>query len=186
MNRRRLISSTIGAWTIAIGLFCFPGCSSDDAHRAATPAPGSILTPDLGDVRNSGPSDSRRRKGDNSPERVVRKVVNGGLGGEITNGRYKVVFSPGAFTGLKTITLTNEGMVDGRCSVQPEGLYFNAPVLLSIDLTGMDQDSPYASIEWWDPHAYEWIDLGASYDPATHVVSLNLYHFSSYRPRAGW
>lgn len=117
---------------------------------------------------------------------VVSQVIDGAVGGVITNGRYIVRLSPGAFTGQRTIEVVDPHAEDLRCVLYPEGLYFDAPVSVEIDLTGTGADVPGMTVEWWDPVGEAWVDMGGQYVAPEHSVVCPLEHFSAYRPRAGW
>ncbi len=117
---------------------------------------------------------------------VVSQVIDGSLGGVITNGRYLLRISPGAFAGVRTIEVVDPHAEDLRCLLYPEGLHFDAPVRLAIDLSGTDADVPGMTVEWWDPVGEAWMDMGGEYVAPEHAVDCPLQHFSAYRPRAGW
>ena len=183
-------SSAITRWAGAIlGLGLFVGC----AHEGGAPsAPESSESPSVSsELRDFGWGTvaSGKRGSDRLPAPTpitVRQRIKGADGGEVVNGRYRLWFAPGAFTGTETITITDPGTADGQCVLGPEGLHFSALVTLTIDVNGTVFDSPVVTIEWWDPTAASWVDMYGLYSAYSHNVYIVLPHFSTYRPRAGW
>jgi hypothetical protein len=113
--------------------------------------------------------------------------INGKDGGVISFGRYVLTFPPGAFNGTKTITVESDDAGDVECCLYPEGLKFDAPVQLTMNLASSSGDSPGSTIYWHDPIADAWVDIHGVYAPGTHSVSAQLEHFCDYRTgRVGW
>lgn len=114
-------------------------------------------------------------------------MVDGSVGAQLVVGRFTLLIPPGAFEGSRQITVedVNNGFVE--CHLYPEGLQFDAPVTLTMDLTNSSADGTDATIYWLDKRADFWVDLGGTYAAADHKVWVQLEHFSEYRGgRAGW
>jgi len=159
------------------------GCGSSDRDGVFSPVAGEIGDRAAAREEQSASSDVAP---DQREAKSVKKLMKGGSGGEVANGRYKVSFAEGAFPGEQPITVTNPKQPNGQVRLGPHGLAFSAEVTLSIALGGTVWDSPAATIDWWDPSAGVWVDMNGVYDPATRTVTAILPHFSVYRPRAGW
>lgn len=167
------------------------GCGSDSMGPDLT-GPSDLSSPlSARSDGAQGPVDSGKKKKGQETQKApqsstVTKVIDGATGGEVVNGAYKVWFAPGAFAGSQTITLTDTKSGDGSCILGPEGLHFLRPVILTINVEGTLYDSPFVTIEWYDPSAAAWVDIYGVYSDYTHTVYAYLAHFSQYRPRAGW
>jgi hypothetical protein len=114
-------------------------------------------------------------------------TVDGSVGAELVVGRFTLLIPAGAFEGSRQITVedANNGFVE--CHLYPEGLQFDVPVTLTMDLSGSSADRTDATIYWLDKRADFWVDLGGTYVTADHKVWVKLAHFSEYRGgRAGW
>lgn len=111
-------------------------------------------------------------------------VVVGEFGGIVTNGTQRVTIPPGAFSGVKVITVVSNITSPRFVELYPEGTTFDAPVTLTMSVAGTGADMPGTTIFWWDPSASTWVDMGGAYNNRTHTVSTTLTHFSTYR--AGW
>jgi hypothetical protein len=117
------------------------------------------------------------------------KVIDGLLGGTVTNGRYSVEIPAGAIDGSGKVSLVmvdpNKMIVD--LSITPLSLNsFSVPVTLVADTRGLALTEPL-TIYYYDPVQRKWIDLGATRDPNTGRLTVKLYHFSRYATgKAGW
>jgi hypothetical protein len=121
-----------------------------------------------------------------SAEASVTQLISAAAGGEIRNGRYRVVFPAGALGADTNITVHDLGNGCVMCELLPHGITFKVPVLLEMDLTGLA--SPTAidlGIFWYNTTTGLWEDQGATY--AGSVLQVSLGHFSTYAGgRAGW
>jgi hypothetical protein len=116
----------------------------------------------------------------------VSQMIDGSLGGQVSNGRFTLLVPAGAFPGTRIITIATSAVDELQCELYPEGLQFAVPATLAIDLTGtgLDED-PAATVLWYDPNTANWVDMNGALD--VHSVRAALPHFSIYRGhRAGW
>lgn len=169
------------------------GCGQNSSPDPAAPGAGApasqfFLAPDnapvpatLGTAGSKGTAPAAAA----SPTAIT---VDGAAGAVLTAGRFRLTIPPGAFEGTRTIRLEPGTGTYIECRLYPEGLTFDVPVTLSMDLDGTtgatDRD---ATIYWHDPVAGSWVDIGGTYTSADRSVSAPLEHFSDYRAgRAGW
>lgn len=122
--------------------------------------------------------------------RLVSNVVDGVVGGSVSNGNWQVVVPPGAFDGSGTISASvpsgQPAMVD--LSISPAGLnHFDVPVQLTYKLRSLDELANSA-IVWWDPSANVWREVPSTVDSTALTRTAALSHFSTYgcTSRAGW
>ena len=190
MTARALQRALVAGFVIASMLVT--GCGSGDRQVLG---PNGTETPSTAEANGTGQDASSGLIGSlggllgsvtQGALHLVGGLVNGLTGGVLTNGRYKVTFAPGAFSGNQYITVTDLGRSDGQVELGPHGLTFSDTVTLEIDLRNTQWDSPHATIEWYDPSTGQWVDMQGTYNPSTHKVKVDLPHFSAYRPRAGW
>lgn len=111
---------------------------------------------------------------------AVSRLINGLLGGKVQNGRYTLEFKPGSFNGLLRISIVDLGRERPGCDLFPEGVLFERPARLTVDLRGTPFDDGNVTVYWFDPATREWVDVGGVYSPATHSISTELEHFSTY------
>ncbi len=190
MLTHRRLSASLGMLAALVGLSLFAGCGSD----SSMPTGAESMIGSGSSHESSAASDdvSAGKTGKTTtlktlpPPILVSRVINGATGGEVVNGRYKVWFAPGAFTGSQTITISDPQKDDGEVVLGPEGLTFSAPVILTIDIKNTKYESPFVTIEWWNPSTAVWVDMLGLYNADQGTVSTMLRHFSIYRPRAGW
>jgi len=122
--------------------------------------------------------------------RLVGRVVDGLLGGSVSNGNWTVVIPPGAYTGSGTVSLSVPNAQPALCdiSISPASLNgFDVPVQLSYKLRSLDELANSA-IVWWDPEARLWRVIESTADSTTLTRTAPLLHFSQYGcvSRAGW
>ena len=192
MLHLRRVSVSLGLLAALLGLGFLAGCGSDSSMPTGLESiSGSASSHDPGAIPFNVSAGKSGKSGKLTPPPppspiVVSKAIDGAVGGEVVNGRYKVWFAPGAFTGTKTISITDPQTADGQCVLGPEGLEFSRLVILTIDVNGTLYDSPFVTIEWWNPSTALWVDMAGIYSASQHSVYTVLRHFSTYRPRAGW
>ena len=117
----------------------------------------------------------------------VTVTIDGSKGGSLALGRYSLTVPAGAFPGTENITLevANNGYVE--CHLYPEGLTFDVPVLLTMDLQATVGNDRGATIFWHDTTTDTWVDQSGVYRLLDKTVTAELHHFSDYRAgRAGW
>jgi hypothetical protein len=172
----------IALLAVSLGL---AACSQDSGRDLAAPTSsdeGPVPAGDADAVVWEGPqADQGMALG--ILRTVVRKVtelVNGLLGGTVRNGRFQLDFPPGSFLGILPVTIFDLGRSTPTCDLFPEGLLFQRPVRLTIDVRGTEFDNDDSTILWWDPDREEWIDVGGHYSPERHTISTELEHFSTY------
>jgi len=191
MNPQRPIALILAGILVASVALLLPGCSSERSrNELSSPAPSSdeqfyrVLEP-AGDVAPQ----ARSARAVEVLEEIGTKVefFQGQKGGVIHLGRLTLTVPPGALRGPQNIRMDVLGNGYVETNLFPEGLTFETPALLEMNLRGTDFDGGDATIYWYDPAAGAWIDLHGTYDPKTHKVSAEIPHFSSYRSgRAGW
>jgi hypothetical protein len=115
-------------------------------------------------------------------------LIDGSVGGAVALHEYSLSVPAGAFEGTLEVKVEDPDNGFVECKLYPEGLAFDVPVTLTMDLSSIAiADGESATIYWWDPSAGVWVDMHGTWDPATRTVSAQLPHFSDYRGgRAGW
>ena len=116
------------------------------------------------------------------------QTIDGGQGGHVGVGSYRVDVPPGAFVGKATITITQPDPTMLKCelSISPASANkFLVPVILTVKLPNstalVDQNF------WYDNSASLWCLISTSPDAATLTLHSQLWHFSTYATgRAGW
>lgn len=169
------------------------GCSTEPLSR---PSP-----PQMGDprfVQELPPSPEALVQGrllppnpvpDGPVDGTTTLVIDGSAGGALSCGRFALIIPPGAFRGTEAITIEHTSDLYVECKLGPEGLQFDVPVTLVIDLANTSGDAGDATVYWYDPNPLLtlWVDIGGAYDPVTHTIATELAHFSTFRPgRTGW
>jgi len=114
------------------------------------------------------------------------KIV-GGIGGTLTNGRWRVTVPDGAVTGDATVSLgvVNQGSLTCQLEIAPASLnhFDTTPVTLTVDCSGVqpNQLRDY-TIFWLDPSTNQWVPVaGSTVNLTNRTVSAPLKHFSTYR-----
>jgi len=123
---------------------------------------------------------------------IVGTIVQlvGPAGGKIKNGPIELDIPEGALDEwmLITVSLPAGGPLYGVFG--PDGLEFNVPVTLSVDLDEVIVIGDEANLTWYwlDPATLSWVDIGATLEPTEHKLETEITHFSIYQPggRAGW
>jgi hypothetical protein len=113
------------------------------------------------------------------------RLVKADKGGSLKYGRYTLTFPAGALTQDTYITIREPGTGYMMCDLEPEGIHFNQPVDLEVDLknTGITGDG--WTIFWWNPVTGLWEDQNGTF--SGDKVNAALRHFSRYAPgKAGW
>lgn len=207
MKRREFFNPVMAAGLAAIALLLIAGCGSDRASGPIGPDPVSdepgFLSPGDGAAPAVvlGRGDNGRGKelvpgsGPSNFVFVLNRAtarIDGAVGGTLTCGRFQLTLPPGAFAGNRVITILDTSWPFVECRLLPEGLQFDVPVTLAVDLRNTTGDSPTTTVFWFDPSQplNSWVDVGSSYVAASHLVVTQLHHFSTYRPgsggRVGW
>lgn len=157
-----------------------PGAGGSSSQFFLAPE-GSLAPAALGTAGTKGTAPSAAA----SP---TTATVDGSAGAVLTAGRFRLIIPPGAFEGTQTIRLEPGTGTYVECRLYPEGLAFDVPVTLSMDLSGTTGATDRnATIYWYDPVAGSWVDVGGTYTLVDRSVSTPLEHFSDYRAgRAGW
>lgn len=123
--------------------------------------------------------------------------IDGGQGGEVQVGRFRVIVPPGAFAGNATITITipDPSVVSCQLGISPpEANGFAVPVSLVADCAGVTNvDLANCGTLWYDPSADLWRTVsGTAVDLQNSTVTAKLPHFSEYgiadllEGKAGW
>lgn len=185
--KRRIVSS-IPWLPIALTLALATGCAREriaSAPEEPEPAGPVFIRETVPRDPHPTPQNDGGDDDEGDDDDRVTKWINGSVGGRIENGRFSVTFAPGAFAGNRRIELIDSTEEYLECELFPEGIYFNAPVTLTVDLEGTTGDDYSTTVYWNDDET--WVDVGSWYSSGEHTVSTDLDHFSEYRPgRAGW
>jgi hypothetical protein len=198
VSRRMLATHGLLTLMVVSLLLAVAGCGTD---RQVAPS-SSVSASDQGvwvkDLASSGvgplAQGVKPPKGGGSTGNAAGTIapssatINGAVGGVLSNDRFTLVLSPGAFAGSQRISIeVNNANGYVECYLFPEGLQFDQPALLSMSLLSTTGDSQATTIYWHDPATDTWVDMMGTYDASAHSVVARLQHFSDYRAgRAGW
>lgn len=122
---------------------------------------------------------------------TVTRVIDGALGGSVTNGRWTIRMAPGTFLGIGTVSLGVTSATAASCElgIAPASLNrFLVPATLVAQFPS-GTNLKGAVIERFDPASGRWQAVtGSRVDAARGQVSAPLQHFSSYRVKgkSGW
>jgi hypothetical protein len=172
-------------WSIL--LLAASGCSSDRVTAPLLPAEpgflpdspaGAVSTGSDVDLASPGSGDA----GGAQTPHTLSKPVDGTVGGAFKVGRFTVVVPPGAFKGVQTLTLTDTSDQFIECILGPDGMQFDEPVTLSINLMGTAGESESTRIFRYNAAAGTWDDVGGFYYPELHTVLAYVHHTAVYRP----
>lgn len=181
LHQNRPAILRMNSLAVGIAIVFATGCGRDrvSAPSSEAPPPGPIF------IKELAPQDGNPFSfSDDDPVRVF-EWIDGAEGGTIENGRFSLNFAPGAFPGRIKIELIDTTEDYLKCELYPEGIYFNAPVVLTVDVAETTGDDDMTTLYWNDRG--DWTDVGSWYSSGEHTVSTNLEHFSEYAPgRAGW
>lgn len=191
MAQRNLgTGARVGALAFTL-LLVLAGCGSQGDPSTARPG-GSTDAPFYLDLSGGPDAQGLTGRGGASapltpPTNSQSFLVDGSRGDVLTFRRFTLRIPPGAFQGQRLITIEDPENGFVECRLYPEGMQFDLPVTLSMDLANTSADGRDATIYWYDPSAEVWVDLGGTYAVADHSVWVRLQHFCSYRGgRAGW
>jgi hypothetical protein len=113
------------------------------------------------------------------------RLVRADKGGVVKYGRFQVTFPAGALKEDTYITIRDPGLRYMMCDLEPEGIRFNQPVELEVDLKGTGITGDTWTIFWWNPATGLWEDQHGVF--SGDRVNASLGHFSTYAPgKAGW
>ena len=179
IHSERLVGR-LGCVALALTMSLSSGCGRDriPTSSSSSDPTGPVFIKELVLRRD-------RSASSNGDDRRVTQWIDGARGGTVVNGRFSVTFAPGAFANSLEIILIDATDEFLECHLFPEGILFEAPVALSVDLEETTGDDAATTVYWNDRD--EWVDVGSWYVSGEHTVSTDLDHFSEYRPgRAGW
>jgi hypothetical protein len=123
---------------------------------------------------------------------VTSETVVPGIVQKVVGSRYTLTFDKTSLEELTLITIQERdpGVIDVEFG--PDGLTFDAPVLLEIDYSGTakDRTSPdYNGLPprlfWYNPDTKGWEVVPGTDDPATGTYRVWLKHFSRYALGSG-
>jgi hypothetical protein len=174
-----LIACLAGAW----------GCSTHPLGSMAAPVT-SVSNPTFINGQQAPSSEGLIGSLLGGLLRLVTRVVDGLVGGAVSNGNWQVVVPPGAYNGSGTVGISVPSSQPAMCdlSISPSSLnHFAVPVQLSYKLGSLDALANSA-IVWWDPDARVWREVASTVDSTTLTRTAALSHFSTYGcvSRAGW
>lgn len=121
------------------------------------------------------------------PGNLVTNVTPG-LGGRLQHSIFTLDVPEQAVKADTQFELIVEEGDGVKVSLFPEGLQFERPVTLTMDLSQIvGFEGPDLTMYWWDPAAKEWVNIGGHWDRDARTLSIELWHFSDYScGRAGW
>ena len=104
----------------------------------------------------------------------------GHAGGTVANGVKQLMVPQGSLSTATRITMDTV-LVDGEevTELGPDGLQFANGCVLRLPVPPGSAPSDEFSVEWYDPAAGEWVDIGGQ--RVGNDVQVVLHHFSRYR-----
>jgi hypothetical protein len=178
-------------WMAILAAALAISCADDGSRpgRGASPEFARIDSPapETQDLPSADATVPRQLPIEGEPETCIS--LSPSTGGTLELGRYRLIIPPHALDAPTVVTMAARE-ADGHigCELQPHGIQFRVPVILSMDLTGTNlADCADATIYWLDENSGTWIDMRGEYDPVTETVTISTSHFSQFRAgRAGW
>ena|SRR5689334_5993904 len=166
----------------ALAVLALAGCGK--AQQMA--APQATAGPTI--VYESSGLDPAQYSSSPTDTLTASQTIDGGQGGHVGVGSYRVDVPPGAIVGKATITIVQPDPAILQCelSISPESANkFLVPVILTVKLPSttalVDQNF------WFDNSASLWCLISTSPDAASLELHSQLWHFSKYATgRAGW
>jgi hypothetical protein len=119
-------------------------------------------------------------KGSDSAMRsaVASSMISAKDGGVVSNGFYSVYFAPGALDKDTEISIEMPEFPSAVVRLGPEGIQFNAPVILSLALDKTSDVSDNWNVLWLNDATGLWESIGGYVDNG--AVKAVLKHFSEY------
>lgn len=177
-----------GGIVAALVGFALAGCSGSPS----APPDSGITNPEF--VRSvRTPSGAFSSTGDQT-SLSGSTSIDGAVGGQLSVGRFKLVFPKGAFLGRATVSITVPDTSVVRCDLSidpPSANRFAVPVTLSSDCRGTNVVVASRLVTvWLDESTGLWRPVpGSTPDAANVSVRAPLRHFSLYgvlESKAGW
>ena len=109
---------------------------------------------------------------------VASAVISAKDGGTVSNGFYSVYFAPGALEKDTEISIEMPEFPSAVVRLGPEGIQFNAPVILSLALDKTLDVSDNWNVLWLNDATGLWESIGGYVDNG--AVKAVLKHFSEY------
>jgi hypothetical protein len=170
--RTFLLAASVSAGLLLLSTSC--------SKMSTAPSP---VAPDVQSARVAAPA--AVRVGISSLTRSA--LIDGGKGGTLSVGRWRVLVPAGAYSGIGTITVTVPDTSVAKCDlfISPSSLNnFQEKVDLRYRWTSAD-DAKTHDMRWWNPTTKTWVVIESW--PEGSEVCAPLRHFSSYwSGKAGW
>jgi hypothetical protein len=121
---------------------------------------------------------------------TLTQVVDGAVGGLLSQGMWTVRIPAGAFDGTATVSLSALSS-SNACQLEISPASKNAfakPVTLTAKIP-LTMSASSAQIQWYNPQTQAWETVpGSTVNALSRTVSAPLWHFSTYRVdgRSGW
>jgi hypothetical protein len=115
------------------------------------------------------------------------KLIPAKEGGVVSNGRVTLEFPPYALDEDTEITI--DLATDGTLGVElgPHGIYFNRPVIMTMDLTGTTAEgqADVSSTLWFSEEQCSWEKINKVDSKSPDALSASLEHFSKFAGSLG-
>ena len=191
-NRTRVVLPPVLIWLVCVGFLgsLLAGCGSDSTINPVLSLSDNLsrdpaaATPEPGTGGKGEPQDEMEIPTDDphlGPGSLTAEFdVDPELGGTFAAGRVVLSIPPRALTEPITLKISDSsyGSMTIIGELLPHGQVFLKPVTLGFDLRG-------TVAEDWENGG--WVDIGGTHDLDSHILSVELEHFSTYGVgRAGW
>jgi hypothetical protein len=161
---------------VAVGCLVLFGCSSQTGpDQTARYQTGDVVTdPVFVQILAAEPSGPQLAP-------AIEQTI-GAAGGSISNGIVTLDFPAGALDDDEVITIRMSGNNLLISDLGPDGIDFNEPVIMSMDLKGTSAEGQAKTtyIAWYDPEENEWVIVENLSPRGPNKVRALLRHFSKY------
>jgi hypothetical protein len=107
-------------------------------------------------------------------------LVSSEEGGSVSLGRYTLSFPPGALTRDTAITIRQADPVTMQMELEPHGIQFEKPVVLSVRVGDVVEGAKVVGVAWHNENTGSWEVVGEK-DGAAEFAEAELWHFSGYQ-----
>jgi hypothetical protein len=173
-------SFLIGALALAALLIALTVTGCGNEGTVPTASEGTTADP----LAFEGPDPSPSPRG----HEAEPKFIKSGETGDLKLDRWTLTIEKDAMRDKADITMENASAKYVMVELGPDGLEFDKPVKLEVDLSGLKWDPHTDWTMWWfNEERGCWEDMGGTFDPETEVLTVYIDHFSTWGPgRAGW
>lgn len=183
MSRRFVTSSVCALLACSCLLFASIGCSPGTPTAPSLAPQNVVESPNFVRILST----SKDVQGPMLSDGEASKLICAEDGGFVSNGRVTLEFPPNALSEDTEITI--ETYTDGTLTVElgPHGIEFNAPVIMTVDLTGTTAEtmSSATTTIWYNPNENWWETITKLESGDSNVVSASLEHFSKFSQQVG-